>query len=194
MSDRLSDPRVRALGLLPLAFAAWAYASYDHGIKILWMCNLCNLLLGVGLMTANLRIIWLATLWLILGSPLWVFDIIVQNQIFPHSFATHIAAPILGIWALRGQSARPGTWILAVAFGVSVQTICRFWTPPEFNINVSHVTYKGFSGWFDDYLVYWTLTVLSLAVILFVTERVLARFIAARTPTGAEQASPVAGR
>lgn len=170
----------RLVGLLPIGFVAWAMSTYDHPANLLWLCNVANLLLAIGLLIGHLRICWLAVMWLIVGAPLWVVDVFVKHQFFPHSVATHLIALLIGLWAIRGRAARRGTWLLATAFGLSVQAICRFWTPAELNINVAHATYKGFSGWFDHYLVYWTLSTLAIAGVLFAIERVLTRFIAAQ--------------
>lgn len=170
----------RTLGLLPIAFVCWAYTNYDHPAHLLWMCNLCNLLVAVGLLTNNLRVIWLGTLWLILGFPLWIVDIFVKDQFYSHSFFTHAVTTFIGLWAIRGRPARPRTWMLAWVFGVSVQAICRLWTPPSENINVAHSTYAAFSGWLNNYFVYWFITVSFFAVALSLTERGVTRFVALR--------------
>lgn len=60
----------RWLGLLPVAFVIWASTNHKHPAEVLWLCNVCNLLLAVGLFTDNLRVLWLAVLWLMLGAPL----------------------------------------------------------------------------------------------------------------------------
>ena len=170
--------RWRLLGLLPIGFVGWAYATYDHPAHLLWLCNVCNLLLAVALLTDNLRLLWVATLWLVLGTPLWVMDIFVKDRFYPHSVFTHVVAPVLGLVAVRGRAAPAWTWILAVALGLAAQAVCRLWTPPALNINVSHATYRAMTGWFDSYIVYWLLVVLAISAVHYTSQRMITRLLA----------------
>lgn len=172
----------RLFGALPIAFFAVTLASHardDSAWTLLWMCNLCNLVLAAGLLLRRQRLIWLATIWLILGFPLWIWNTFLNNDFHLHSLFTHAVAPVMGLWAMRGQPALRGTWALAVLFGVAVQTLCRLVTPAELNINVSHATYKGLPGIFASYPVYAVFNIAVLAVALLAIEAALARVWAA---------------
>lgn len=178
----------RLIGVLPIVFFAVTLASHarDHSAwTLLWMCNLCNLVLAAGLLLRRQWLIWVATTWLILGLPLWIWNTFLNSDFHLHSLFTHAVAPIVGLWAMRGRPAVRGTWMVATLFGAAVQGVCRAITPPELNINVSHASYKGLPDIFASYPVYATLNLIAFALALLAMEKTLARVWAAGpTATG----------
>ena len=174
----------RLLGLLPLLFLGWALTTYESPWQLLWICNLCNLAMAIGLLAGSRRIIGLATLWLVLAAPLWVWDMFVQQQAYPHSFFTHLVCPGIGLVLLRGRVLPTGLWKWALGFGVLAQAASRALTPAEFNINVSHATYEGLGGFLSNYAVYWAMTFIAIGAALLLVQRVLERFWLAPGRTG----------
>lgn len=177
---RPSASQQRVLAVLPVAFIGWASTNHVHVTELLWLCNMSNLVLALGLVTDRPRLIWLATAWLVLGMPFWLLDVFVSHEFFWHAPFTHVVAPALGILVMRGRPPQPRTWMLAVAFGVALQAGCRWWTPQALNINISHTQYRGLSGWLDSsYMLYWLPTWVAIGVALFAIERLLTRWVAA---------------
>jgi hypothetical protein len=191
-SERPDPPRL--LGVLPIAFFAAtliAHARDESAWTLLWMCNVSNLVLAAGFLLGRQWLIWLATLWLIVGLPLWIWNTILNDDLHLHSVFTHGVAPFMGLWAIRGRPPVRGAWALALLLGMSLQVFCHFVTPPELNINVSHATYKGLPDVFSSYPVYAALNTLAFAVALWAIEYALVRLWAAR-PAGAMAAGAMA--
>jgi hypothetical protein len=164
----------RALGLLPAAFFAAAAA---HNLAagtpqmLLWVCNLANVLLAVGLAAAWPLAIWIATLWLLLGVPLWGMDAIVSGELLAHSFFTHVAAAVVGVLALR-RTPRPqrALWWRAVLFGIGGQLAARLLSAPADNINVAFAPYHALAGVFPPFPAGWALNIAAFALLMAALE------------------------
>jgi hypothetical protein len=171
------------LGWIPLAFLAWAlydFVQTDTLPDFLWMCNVANAILGVGLLLESPRLIWVATLALILGSPLWFWDAILGAHVHPHSFFTHVVSAVMGVWLLRREPKVPRAWLATLAVGVGLQVISHFATPREMNVNVSHAPFHAVAGIFPSFAVYSLLNTIFMGVCLYAIERVLCRHVSRR--------------
>jgi hypothetical protein len=170
----------KLLGLIPLAFLAWAlydFAVTDTLPDSLWMCNVANAILGVGLLVGSVRMLWIATLALIVGSPLWFWDAILGVHVHPHSFFTHVVSAGFGVWLLRGQPRVPRAWLATLGVGVALQVICHFATPPSYNVNVSHAPFHALASIVPSFALYSVLNTIFMGVVLFCLERVLCRHV-----------------
>ncbi len=165
--------RFRLLGIVPLMFfiahllfylTAPDYAS-THGVEnMLWMCNVGNLVLGVGLLLGLPRVIRLAVIWLVPGLPLWVFDAILRGGLLFTSFLTHIGGLAIGLIAMRRVRADKWTWAYGLGWYLLVQQLSRLFTSEYWNVNVAHRAYPGYENIVSQYWQFWILTSLMVAV------------------------------
>jgi hypothetical protein len=84
--------RFRLLGLLPLIFFALHARYYLEagGLShMLWMCNIGNLVLAIGLFLAWPPLIRLAVIWLLPGLPIWLLFVVTPGVWIPTSFVAH---------------------------------------------------------------------------------------------------------
>src|SRR6185503_10652418 len=71
--------KLRLLGILPLIFFS---AQFEHYLRInelghlLWMCNVGNLLLAMGLFLEKPLVIRLAAIWTIPGLFIWILYVV----------------------------------------------------------------------------------------------------------------------
>jgi hypothetical protein len=156
------SPRAGFVALLPISFFL-AHASYywRHGglSQMLWMCNLANLMLGVGLLLGFRELVRVAVFWLIPGLPIWFwFVVIVDRAWLLTSTFSHIGGLAVGLWAMRRVGASRITWAYATGWYFVVQAFCRLFTSPALNVNLAHKIYAGYESAFDSYWEYWAVT------------------------------------
>lgn len=181
--------RLRLLGIAPLMFFAAHLLFYttdpfyasNHGVEnMLWMCNVGNLVLGVGLLLGLPRVIRLAVIWLIPGLPLWVFDAIQRGGLLFTSFLTHIGGLAVGLIAMRRVRADKWTWAYGLAWYLLVQQLSRLFTSEFWNVNVAHKMYSGYEQVVSQYWQFWILTSLMVAVGLCILGFILIKLFPAR--------------
>ncbi len=160
--DRLTS-RFRLLGLLPLGFflVHALYYVYHGGLShLLWMCNIGNLVLAMGLLLGRPALIRLAVFWLIPGLPLWIWFMVMKGGWLLTSTFSHVGGLVVGLMALKKVRADRSTWLYAVAWYLFLQVICRLFTPAELNVNVAHKVYSGWENAFSRYWQFWLATTL----------------------------------
>ena len=176
----------RALALLPASFFALAAVvnALDGTLfSLVWVCNAMNLLLAASIATRWPRGIWLATLWLLPGVPLWLLDVVAGSSLRPHSFFTHVAAAAVGVTALR-RTPHPtgGVWWQAVALAVALQLVARAITPPGENVNLAFAAHASVAAAFPRladptwFPVVWAVNVGVFLLLMLLLERALAAF------------------
>jgi hypothetical protein len=173
----------RRLAVLPLAFFAVTTAvNIVDGTPaiLLWLCNACNVLLAIGLAAPWPRAVWIATMWLVVSMPIWAVDAALYSGFEVHSFLTHVAAPLVGLYALRFVPKPPGLWWQALTFLAALQLVSRLVTPPAANVNAAFATYQPLARLVPSYPVYWLGTTCAFALALALSERVLARLASSR--------------
>jgi hypothetical protein len=92
--------RFKLLGLIPLAFFLARLVDYwrwDTLAHIWWNCHVANLTLAIGIFLGNLLLMRLAVLWLILGLPPWLIDMLSSGIVWPVSVLTHLGGAVLGL-------------------------------------------------------------------------------------------------
>ena len=175
----------RYWGLVPLFTALYTtlyYVARGEPGEILWVCNVCSYLLGIGLLVRQHTLVWIATLWLIVGTPLWIMDNIVRQEFFtPHAFMMHIIGSLIGLLALRRSEKGGCQWWLALLLGIALNILARWLAAPELNVNLSASIYPAASPYFDNYPVYLLFNVIAFAISLYLLETVLKHIFARAT-------------
>jgi hypothetical protein len=163
--------RFRLLGLLPLLFFI-LHANYYREVgglpNMLWMCNIGNLLLAVGLLLAWPLLIRVAAIWLLPGLPVWLWFIVWPGGWILTSFFAHAGGLIVGLIALHRVRASRRLWLQAFAWYLLIQEICRLFTPPELNVNAARRIYPTFEPMFSAYWQFWIAGTLVVGVGLWI--------------------------
>jgi hypothetical protein len=160
------DTRYRLLGLLPLIFF---FAQANHYWRInelghmLWMCNIGNLLLAIGLFFNRPRLIRVAVIWMVPGLVLWFVYVVLSWGMFLSSTLAHVGGIVVGMIALRRVRMDRNSWIYALAWYFAIQLLSRLITPPALNVNVAHAIDPLWQQTFNAYWKFWL--VLSLVTI-----------------------------
>ena len=176
MSAKLT--RQQLLGFFPLAFfiaQALHYWQINQLGHMLWMCNIGNLLLAIGLFTEQSLLIRVAVIWMVPGVLVWFAYVVPTwgmlltgkfsySELFGvlSSTLAHLGGFAVGIAVLRKVGAERRTWIYAFAWYFIVQLISRLFTPAVLNVNLAHNIQPGWEGAFNSYLKFWL--VLSILV------------------------------
>ena len=158
---------MRLLGLLPLIFFLaqgvhyWRRNELGH---MLWMCNLGNLLLALGLFLEKRRVVRLAAIWTIPGLLIWFLYVVLTWGVFLSSTLAHVGGITVAMIALSKYRMDRIAWRWAFSWYLAVQLLSRFFTPPELNVNLAHAVQPGWN--FESYWTFWiTLTFVAIAVL-----------------------------
>jgi hypothetical protein len=176
---------------------------------LLWACHLGSALVGVGLLlvsasgrrdvsseglpAAGVVLTGIGTLFLLLGTPLWLMDLAGGGVFYPTSALTHIGGLAIGLYGVRRLGMPRGAWWKAVGALIVLILICRLVAPPHANVNVAFAIYASAANVFTSHLVYLA-TMLSIAAAYFLAaEYSLRRWL---SPAGAQgaRASGVTGK
>jgi hypothetical protein len=165
------------IGLIPLLTALYtSYLSITQGKpeEVLWVCNLSNFLLAAGLFARHAIAVRVATLWLIIGTPLWIWDNVERGIYLTfHAFVIHIISALIGIVAMYQLAWRPRIWGWALFYGLAIQVFTRFAAPPQLNINVASRVYEPLQPLFPHYYAYMVFNAVCFGITLWVLERLL---------------------
>src|ERR1051326_2375887 len=95
--------KLRLLGILPLIFCLaqavhyWKINQLGH---VMWMCNIGNLLLAMGLFLEKPIVVRLAAIWTIPGLLIWILYVVLVWEVFPTSVLAHVGGLAVGMIAL----------------------------------------------------------------------------------------------
>ena len=160
---------MRLLGLLPLFFFLaqgvhyWQINQLGH---MLWMCNIGNLLLAMGLFLEKTRVVRLAAIWTIPGLLVWLIYVVLAWGIFLTSTLAHIGGLIVAMIALRKYGMDRTAWRWAFGWYLMVQLLSRLVTPSELNVNLAHAIQPGWEQTFESYWTFLlTLTLIGVVVL-----------------------------
>ncbi len=173
MNDRL-ELRYRLMGLLPLSFFAvqtihyWRFGGLGN---LLWMCNLGNVLMGVGLLIGHRELIRAAAIWTVPGLALWVVYVLIPSGLYFSTTLAHVGGFIVGMIALQRVRMDRLAWLYAFAWGVLTQIAARFLSAADLNVNVAHRIQAGWDKTFTSYWKFWVVLMLSVAVTLWLIGR-----------------------
>src|SRR6266705_2318842 len=176
MSVRPTNYSYRLLGFLPLAFFIaqvihyWRFGGLGN---LLWMCNVGNLLLAIGLFLDHRELIRAAAIWTIPGFVVWVRYVLLDYGFLFSSTLAHVGGIIVGLIALRRVGMDRTAWLYASAWALFMQMAARLLTPPELNVNISHNIQPGWERYFTSYWKFWILLTMATALVLWILGRIL---------------------
>jgi len=171
-----SEVRFRMIGILPLMFFLaqavhyWRIREFGH---VLWMCNIGNLLLAIGLFWCNRRLMRIAIIWTIPGLFVWFLYVVLAWGVFFTSTLAHVGGLIVGMFVLRQIGMARGTWLFAFGWYLIVQLLSRVFTAAELNVNLAHRIQSGWEQRFGSYWEFWLVLTVVIAITLWVVEILL---------------------
>lgn len=146
-----------AWGALAVCFYAVHAAQYvvrRQAENALWVCHLGALLVGIGMIARQGVLSAIGTSWLIVGLPLWIYDLKAGGEFVPTSVLTHGGGLLLGLLGARRLGVPKGLWWKSIVGLVPVYLASRWLTPAASNVNLAHHVYPGFESVFPSYPVY----------------------------------------
>ena len=164
--------KLRLLGLLPLIFFLaqgvhyWRINQLGH---MLWMCNVGNLLLAMGLFLEKSRVIRLAAIWTIPGLFVWIVYVVLAWGVFLTSTLAHVGGLAVALIALREYGMDRTAWRWAFGWYLMVQLASRFVTAPELNVNLAHAVQPGWETAFPSYWIFWLVLTAITVVVLWLS-------------------------
>jgi hypothetical protein len=162
--------KLRLLGILPLLFFLaqgvhyWRINELGH---MLWMCNVGNLLLAMGLFLEKRRVIRLSAIWMIPGLLIWFIYVVLPWSPFLSSTLAHVGGLIVAMIALSRVRMDRTAWRWAFGWYLMVQLASRFVTPAELNVNLAHAVQRGWG--FESYWTFWVVLTIVTAVVLWLS-------------------------
>jgi hypothetical protein len=166
-----------------LFFTAQAihYWQINEVGQMLWMCNIGNLLLAVGMFLEEAMLIRIAVIWMVPGVLVWFLYVVPtwgmllagkfsysQSYGVFSSTLAHIGGISIGAVALRKVGMDSRAWFYAFVWYLAVQLLSRLVTPAALNVNLSHRAYEGWEQTFTSYWKFWFLLTLLAAFLLWI--------------------------
>jgi hypothetical protein len=164
--------RLRLLGLLPLIFFLsqgvhyWRINQLGH---MLWMCNVGNLLLALGLFLEKPLVIRLSAIWMIPGLIIWFLYVVLAWGVFLTSTLAHVGGLTVALIALSKVGMDRTAWRWAFGWYLVVQLLSRFVTPRDLNVNLAHTIQPGWERTFESYWIFWLTLTLLTAIVLWLS-------------------------
>jgi len=187
----LSQKQFRLLGLLPLLFFL-AQASHYWQINqlghMLWMCNIGNLLLALGIFFEQALLIRIAVIWSLPGLVVWglyvvpTWGMLVTGRMSLSEFygvvtstLAHVGGLSVGILVLRKVKMNASAWAYAFLWYLIIQGASRLLTPAALNVNLSQRIQDGWETTFSSYWKFWLVLSALVAVCLWLLGFLLKR-------------------
>ena len=199
-----SRHRFRLLGLLPFTFFLaqavhyWKLPDGELG-HMLWMCNIGNLILGLGLIIERASLIRVAALWMIPGLVVWFIYVVAAWGVFFSSTLAHVGGFIVGMIALRRVGMDQLSWLYAFLWYLAMQLLSKLFTRADLNVNVAHSIDPAWRDTFASYWKFWLVLSLGVAAVLWLLSLLLRlawpdwKVVAGRSPGTGEMASEAKG-
>jgi hypothetical protein len=168
----------RLLGLFPLAFflaQAGHYWRINELGHVLWMCNIGNLILAIGLFLNNSLMIRISVIWTFPGLVIWLAYVVVAWGMFLTSTLAHVGGLIVGIIAIRRVGMDRSAWRYALGWYLIIQLLSRLFTPANLNVNVAHQVDAAWQQTFNAYWKFWLVLTIVTAIVLWLIGTVLNR-------------------
>lgn len=166
----------RWLGVLPLIFffgQAVHYWRVNQLGHMLWLCNIGNLILALGLFFEKPVVIRLAAILMIPGVVVWFIYVVLAWGVFLTSTLAHVGGLAVSMVALKRYRMDRTSWRYAFGWYLVIQVISRFITPPDLNVNLAHAIAPGWEHTFGSYWSFWLVLTAVGAVVLWVSGMLL---------------------
>src|SRR5829696_4595371 len=177
--------KLRLLGILPLIFFIAQFVHYwriNELGHMLWMCNIGNLILAMGLFLDKPVLIRLAAIWTIPGLVVWVIYVVLAWCVFLTSTLAHAGGLIVAMIAIRHYRMDRTSWRWAFGWYLVIQLASRFFTLAALNVNLAHAVQPGFERSFQSYWIFWLILTALTTVILWLVGLVLSSIWPANEP------------
>ncbi|HZI59915.1 MAG TPA: hypothetical protein VFD62_04345 [Pyrinomonadaceae bacterium] len=167
---------LRWLGLLPLIFffaqAVHYYRTNELG-HMLWMCNVGNLILALGLFLDKPLVVRLAAICMLPGIVVWFIYVVLAWGVFLSSTLAHVGGLAVSMIALKWYRMDRDAWRSAFGWYLGVQLASRFVTPAALNVNLAHTIAPGWERTFQSYWSFWLVLTAATAATLWLSGTVL---------------------
>ena len=197
-AHKLTPSHLRLLGILPVAFFTaqaihyWQINQLGH---MLWMCNIGNLLLALGLFFEQALLIRIAVIWLIPGLAVWfVYVVPTWGMLLTGNFTgrelfgvisstlAHVGGFCVGMFVIRSVRMDKRAWFYAFIWYFVVQLLSRLVTPIAINVNVAHNIQAGWERTFSSYWKFWFVLTTLVGVCLWLLGRLLVKLWPPHSP------------
>jgi hypothetical protein len=169
---------------------------------MLWMCNIGNLLLAVGLFMEEAILIRVAVIWMVPGVVVWFLYVVPTwgmlltgklsfGQLFGvlSSTLAHIGGISVGLVVLRRVGMDGRAWFYAYIWYFVVQLLSRILTPASMNVNLSHRIQEGWEQMFSSYWRFWLLLTVLVGLCLWILGYLLKLLWPASEPSHSSEPS-----
>jgi hypothetical protein len=186
-----SRKQFRLLGFLPLLFflaQAIHYWQINQLGHMLWMCNIGNLLLALGIFFEQALLMRVAVIWSMPGLVVWAFYVVPTWGLLltgkmslsefygvVSSTLAHVGGLSIGILVLRKVRMNAGAWAFAFVWYLFVQLVSRLLTPVALNVNLSQRIQDGWETTFSSYWKFWLVLSAAVAACLWLLGLLLRR-------------------
>ena len=161
--------QMRLLGFLPLFFflaQAIHYWRINELGNMLWMCNIGNLVLAIGLFVEKPLLVRVAAIWTIPGLLIWFIYVVLAWGVFLTSTLAHVGGLAVAAIALKTYRMDRNSWLYAFGWVLLMQLISRLITARNLNVNLAHFVQPGWDQTFTSYWSFWlVLTIATLAAL-----------------------------
>lgn len=164
-----TDLGFRLLGTLPLVFflaQAIHYWRINELGNMLWMCNIGNLVLAVGLLLKRPLLVRVAVIWMVPGLVVWFIYVVLAWGIFLSSTLAHVGGFVVGIVALQRVRMDRVSWLYALGWYFIMQLLSRLFTAAALNVNVAHAVDPWWQQTFNSYWKFWVVLLLVAIALL----------------------------
>jgi len=172
LMNLLPHTKLRLLGILPLIFFLaqgvhyWKINELGH---LLWMCNIGNLLLAIGLFLEKPVVVRLSAIWMIPGLIIWLLYVVLAWGVFLTSTLAHVGGLIVALFALSKLGMDRMAWRWAFGWYLVVQLASRLVTPAVLNVNLAHAVQPGWERTFQSYWTFWLVLTILTAIGLWLS-------------------------
>jgi hypothetical protein len=157
------------------------YWQIDQLGHMLWMCNIGNLLLALGLFFEQAMLIRVAVIWMVPGLAVWFAYVVpTWGMLLTGRFTytellgvassslAHFGGFAVGMVVLRKVKMDARAWLYAYLWYFVVQLFSRLVTPAAMNVNLSHNIQAGWEGSFKSYWKFWFVLTILVGISMWV--------------------------
>lgn len=169
---------VSLIPFLSFLYTSTYYLLQCETFQIFWLCNILNLVLFLAILFNSLTQIWSATILLIIGAPLWLYEDIIVNHIFRwNAFFVHIVAAAIGLIVIKKNHYPKYVktycmlWLLIGFF------LARIFTEESHNVNLAYFVYPTLTKFFPSFWLYSLFNITSFFIGIWALDKLLKNFV-----------------